>query len=328
MWKTKKNNSKISLSFAISISLHLVLSFYFVNRNMMSDKINDSLNLTKINNKNSKAIKLSEIKFITKKQVQELKKQLVRTAQNNKTDKEVKSRFSGESNQEFDRQTIAAKIDTYHDAGLGQKNAKNQVQIENQPTVAEVKKVSKKSMEKNPKLSLSDFGTFKINTNDHEEAEEMIKQIEKAQKNKTIEGIENGAKGVVGLAANNDFVEDVPLGDVTNLNTTENKYYGFYLRIRQKLEQHWGSTIQSRAKSLYKSGRRVPASENLITAVIVVLNEKGNIVDIKIEGTSGIRELDQAAVESFNKAGPFPNPPKGLLVDGRAVIQWGFVVKS
>jgi TonB family protein len=111
-------------------------------------------------------------------------------------------------------------------------------------------------------------------------------------------------------------------------NTTEFKYYGFYHRIRQKLEQYWGSTIQSKAKNLYKSGRRLPASENLITAITVTLDDRGNILDIKIDGTSGIRELDQAAIESFNKAGPFPNPPKGLLVGGRAVIQWGFVVKS
>ena len=72
----------------------------------------------------------------------------------------------------------------------------------------------------------------------------------------------------------------------------------------------------------------MPASENLITSVSVTLNDKGQIVDMQIEGTSGVRELDQAAIESFNKAGPFPNPPKGLLVGGRATIQWGFVVKS
>jgi outer membrane biosynthesis protein TonB len=44
--------------------------------------------------------------------------------------------------------------------------------------------------------------------------------------------------------------------------------------------------------------------------------------------TSGIKELDDAAIESFNDAGPFPNPPKGLVVDGKVTIEWGFVVKS
>ena len=33
----------------------------------------------------------------------------------------------------------------------------------------------------------------------------------------------------------NDYIEGVPLGDLTYLNTQEHKYYGFYHRIKQKL---------------------------------------------------------------------------------------------
>jgi protein TonB len=175
-----------------------------------------------------------------------------------------------------------------------------------------------------PAISLKELGTISLSASNEKEVEEVFKELEKHEK----AGKENGTKNGFGVAANNDFIEDIPLGDVTNLNTTENKYYGFYHRIRQKLEQYWGSTIHAQARKLYKAGRRMPASDNLITAVVVVLSDKGQIIDIKIEGTSGIRELDQAAVESFNKAGPFPNPPKGLLIGGRAIISWGFVVKS
>jgi protein TonB len=72
----------------------------------------------------------------------------------------------------------------------------------------------------------------------------------------------------------------------------------------------------------------MPASQDLITSLQVTLNEKGEIVKVKILGASGVKELDDAAVESFNEAGPFPNPPKDLLVNGHATIEWGFVVKS
>lgn len=72
----------------------------------------------------------------------------------------------------------------------------------------------------------------------------------------------------------------------------------------------------------------MPASEDLITSLQITLNEKGQIIGVKILGTSGVKELDDAAIESFNQAGPFPNPPKDLLVNGKAVIEWGFVVKS
>jgi len=49
---------------------------------------------------------------------------------------------------------------------------------------------------------------------------------------------------------------------------------------------------------------------------------------VRIIGTSGIKELDDAAIESFNEAGPFPNPPKGMIRNGRVTLEWGFVVKS
>jgi len=72
----------------------------------------------------------------------------------------------------------------------------------------------------------------------------------------------------------------------------------------------------------------MPANENYITSLRITIDHRGEITRVKVLGRSGIRELDEAAVESFNKAGPFPNPPKGLLKNGSADIEWGFVVKS
>ena len=53
------------------------------------------------------------------------------------------------------------------------------------------------------------------------------------------------------------------------------------------------------------------------------------IVDVlkKLVATTD-NQLDDAAVESFNKAGPFPNPPLEMLKKGQAEIEWGFVVKA
>jgi len=131
-----------------------------------------------------------------------------------------------------------------------------------------------------------------------------------------------------GVSSTNDYVKEVKLGDFTHLNTTEYKHYGFFHRIRQKLEQFWGRSIQEKASQLFRNGRRLPASDNLITSLQVTLNSKGEIIKVRILGTSGVKELDDVAIESFNQAGPFPNPPKDLLVNGIAIIEWGFVVKS
>jgi protein TonB len=262
------------------------------------------------------SIDLTKVNFLTQKQLQQIKadgnrsRQIVANELNGKKERPKDSRFAGEADQTFDRQTIARVNGNFKEAGQGSKEA------------ATAKPAKEKKLAQHKKLNFSDLGSFSINQMDEEKA------VTETKFQKVKEGIENGREGIVGAAANNDFVEDVALGDMTNLNTTEFKYYGFYHRIRQKLEQYWGNSIQEKAKKLYKVGRRLPASENMITAITVVLDDHGAIVDIKVDGTSGVRELDQAAIESFNKAGPFPNPPKGLLVDGRAVIQWGFVVKG
>lgn len=314
----KKEKISLSASAVVSLGLHLLILFFLFHEKVTKEFITSA-------SQNASASKkvnfdLTKVKRISKRELDFLKKQIVASDQTGRKLKPVNSRFSGAADQSFDRQTIARNDGAYKEAGLG--NSKLEKNTE-KVAAHEPKKKSKKE------LTLKDLGGINLNTQlaAHEE-KELDEEMQKHMQKSDGQGVQNGNRASRGLASSSDFVEDVALGDVTNLNTIENKYYGFYHRIRQKLEQYWGSTIHERAKSLYKKGRRLPASENLITAITVILNESGNIVDIQIEGTSGVKELDQAAVESFNKAGPFPNPPKGLLVDGRAVIQWGFVVKS
>jgi len=79
---------------------------------------------------------------------------------------------------------------------------------------------------------------------------------------------------------------------------------------------------------MYRTGRRLPANSQRITGVSVVMDERGNIIDVSVQSASGVSELDEAAIESFNRAGPFPNPPQGMIQNGRVQIEWGFVVKS
>lgn len=130
------------------------------------------------------------------------------------------------------------------------------------------------------------------------------------------------------VSSTNDHIKDIPLGDHTYLNTVEFKYYGFYFRIRQKLEQFWGRSIQETAQNLIEEKRRALVQDEHITALRIELDGDGNITAIKVVGTSGVRELDNAAIRAFNEAGPFPNPPKGMIVKGKVVLEWGFVVKT
>jgi protein TonB len=307
----RKNSSRYSIALIFSLACHFLAITYLTFKPSTQLSNSDGSSLVKQAPLDHK-FDLTKVKFLTSNELRKIKeenkvRQIVANELNGKKERPTNSRFAGEQDQTFDRQTMAKTNGSFKEAGKGSRVATNAVK--------------EKKLVPHKKINFSDLGAFTIY-----KAEE--KTVAEIKASKIIEGIESGKEGVVGAATNNDFVEDVALGDMTNLNTTEFKYYGFYHRIRQKLEQYWGNSIQEKAKKLYKTGRRIPASENMITAITVILDNRGSIIDIKVDGTSGVRELDQAAIESFNKAGPFPNPPKGLLVDGRATIQWGFVVKG
>ncbi len=237
------------------------------------------------------------------------KRQIVQSEDSALKEKPKTPSFLSDKDRFFDRQTVAKNVDTFQNTAKG-----------NAAETAKAAKGEKAEKKKDFKdLKLSDMGL---------PTEPMAMKPNRAPASESTKGIKNGDPLSKGLSATNDYVEEVALGDFTHLNTVEYKFYGFYHRIRQKLEQFWGKSIQEKAHNLFRAGRRLPASEDLITSLRITMNAKGEIIHIKILGASGVKELDDAAIESFNQAGPFPNPPSELLVDGKATIEWGFVVKS
>ena len=81
--------------------------------------------------------------------------------------------------------------------------------------------------------------------------------------------------------------------------------------------------------SYVRSGRKLASEKNYITRLVVVLDRHGKIKAVKVLEESGARDLDDAAVDAFNRAGPFPNPPKGLVEkDGLIKIRWDFILQS
>lgn len=223
------------------------------------------------------------------------KEQIAQSEDSEKKDVKDKA-FLSDKNRSFDRQTRARVNDIFKEGAAG----------------GGKKKQGAKD------LKLSDLGTmagqdpFKAAAKEYTEKKNGSKQNSPERK----------------VSSTNDYLEDIPPGDLTNLNTVEYKYYGYYHRIRQKLEQFWGRSLYEKAEQMAQDGRRVPASSELITALQITMDAEGNIIGINILGSSGIKELDDAAVESFNEAGPFPNPPRDLIVDGKVTIEWGFVVQS
>jgi TonB family protein len=255
------------------------------------------------------------------------RKQIVATEQNGLKEKAKDAKFLSKSNQKFDRQVVAKSIGSHKRAGVGERtgrkkksqaSAQQAIKVVTAPKI-KAKRNTKRDVKKK-RVTLADLAVGQMQNVKKKKRQKQIDSIAK--------GLKNGAKGQVGLAQNNDHVEDIPLGDMTNLNTVEFRYYGFYHRIKQQLEQYWGRTIQEKVKALYKSGRKIASVDQRITSLVITLDDNGQIKDIALKSTSGMKALDDAAIESFSRAGPFPNPPKGMIKDGLATIEWGFVVKS
>lgn len=239
-----------------------------------------------------------------------VRKQIVQSEESDSNEKRDNA-FLSDKDRSFDRQTIARNIDTFQKTAQG--------------NGAVTQKAHKSKGEAAP--SKPEFKDIKLSDMGIEKADFSPRPLERAPASESKAGMNNGDPLAKGLSATNDYVQEMAMGDFTHMNTVEFKFYGFYHRIRQKLEQFWGKSIQEKSKQIFRSGRKI-ASQDYITSLQITLNDKGEIIRVKILGASGVKELDDAAVESFNEAGPFPNPPKDLLVNGKAVIEWGFVVKS
>ncbi|PIK14222.1 energy transducer TonB [Halobacteriovorax sp. JY17] len=251
-------------------------------------------------------------------------KQIVNTELKKSKETPVKAKFLGKQDQRVERETKAALNGSFKSAGFGVRTGAKEVQTSvEKSSQGKIKKVTKnptkKKMAKTKKPKKIKFEDLSLGN---------LALTQPTTANSPALGTKSGSKKLKGLASNNDFMEDIPLADMTRLNTVEYKYYGFYFRIRQKLEQHWGDSLRKQAEKMWKSGRRLASDINKVTSLRITIDQQGNIIEVKVKSTSGVNELDTAAIESFNRAGPFPNPPAGLIKNGRAQIEWGFVVKS
>lgn len=126
-----------------------------------------------------------------------------------------------------------------------------------------------------------------------------------------------------------DHLKDVKTGIQTLLSTREFVYYAYYQRIRSKIRQHWEPNIREKVKKVFQSGRSIASSRDRTTQVIIILNPQGSLINVQVLGESGIKDLDDAAIEAFKAAEPFPNPPKGIVEgDGTIKIRWDFVLEA
>ncbi|MBT4763156.1 MAG: TonB family protein [Bdellovibrionaceae bacterium] len=246
-------------------------------------------------------IEVAYVNSTTKKNLQIVDQN--KKAINNETPE--KEAYLGKYNQRVKKQTKARHIGKFINSNNGNPLANNKSQ---KPQRRHKKKTLKDLM---PKFNLE-------------------KLAENANSPKQPQNVPKSAPGRKGhLSQTDDHLKGVDYGIETVLNSREFLYYAYYSRIKDKIRQHWGPTIRSKIQKLLQGGRTIASNQDRITKIIIVLNNHGTLVGVKVLGKSGISDLDDAAVEAFKAAAPFPNPPKGMVGnDGTVKIHWDFILEA
>lgn len=251
----------------------------------------------------------------TKKEVLRPANQIVEQDQKPSNAEEVDTRFLSATNQKVDKQTIAKERGEF-------KNAKKPTASHSGPKGDGKEKTQ--PMDRHEKLARDLFKSFDAN-----EALERQKLADKENGLGKGTGSGDTAAGTGDASQSNDYVKDVDQGLETMLNTREFKYYSYYSRIRRQLAQHWEGRVREKLTKMFKEGRApAAANQDRITKLMIVLNDRGTLVRVQVLSDSGVRDLDDAAIEAFRQAAPFPNPPKGIIEgDGTVKIRWDFVLE-
>lgn len=131
------------------------------------------------------------------------------------------------------------------------------------------------------------------------------------------------------ISQSDDYLKDIAAGAETLLRTREFVYYSYYNRIKSKLRQHWEPRIKKKIDKILRKGRRIASTNDKITRLVITLDQTGELKRIQVRNASGYNDLDDAAIEAFRAAAPFPNPPSGIVnPQGEVAIPWDFVLET
>jgi TonB family protein len=247
-------------------------------------------------------------------------RRIVQTEKGETADHPAPHAFLGERTQTVDRQTVSKN----HIIALGHDGAKPSLQH----TDSKSKPVPKpeapvaRAPKTSPLPKVTDLGKLGL---------AMVpnpKQMDEIIRKKKDQG-DRPEWASAGANAPQDYVAGIKEGEHTALNTEEFVFFGYYQRIRERLDRAWIPILREKLTAHFQAGRRIASDMEHATSVVVVLNIHGEIVHVRVTSESGTTVLDDAAVAAFNQAGPFPNPPRGMIDrQGEIKIPWEFILRS
>lgn len=131
---------------------------------------------------------------------------------------------------------------------------------------------------------------------------------------------------VDGQSSVNFQVPNISKGEFTFLNSDFSTYASFYNRITPKIIYNWGTNVDDIA--LFPHMReKLRQKLRWVTRIELILNKTGHVKNVIVATSSGSVELDNAVVQALRNAGPYLNPPTGMIEkDGTVHIQGEFTI--
>ena len=164
---------------------------------------------------------------------------------NNKLDETAK--YLSAKNNTVDKETVAKNADKFRNVKPQPRQAP-QVAEKTESESAPDEKVTEHSETKS-KLFNTGFDVYSaLNKN-----KKVQKQMAKEKRSIATTGEESGT---------NDHIKDADDSLMTQLNTREYLYYGYYTRIKNQLNQWWQPKVREKVTKLVSQGRKIATEEN------------------------------------------------------------------
>ena len=131
----------------------------------------------------------------------------------------------------------------------------------------------------------------------------------------------------IGQSSLSQTIPGVEEGAFTALNTDQLEFYAFYQRSNEQIRNRWVSLIRNYVGELPARDMEILARRNRTTMLEILLTPSGDFARSVIHSSSGDKGLDQAAIEAFRLAAPFPNPPSEMVkADGFIHLYYNFTL--
>lgn len=128
-----------------------------------------------------------------------------------------------------------------------------------------------------------------------------------------LPGFGNGGRPLIPAYVQQRLPPGVRLGNITALNTDQHRFYSFNQRLITRFIPLWGERVRAALYQWIEENNAPAISKTWVTNVEIIMNPKGEIIEVQPFRLSGTWPIDNAAIKSFKQVKNVPNPPKEMV---------------